>query len=80
VLRITDNGPGIPAEIQQHIFDPFFSTKRGAGGTGLGLSLCHSIIADHQGSLSVESQMGRRTTFTIRLPPHRAASDKDGQA
>ncbi len=64
---IADNGCGIPRENLDRIFDPFFSTKEGKG-TGLGLSIAHQIIALHGGQLSVESQLGVGTTFTIDLP------------
>lgn len=70
-LRIADNGPGIPEEIINHIFDPFFSTKRKRGNTGLGLSLSHGIIADHGGTMSVSSKVGAGTTFLIELPVER---------
>lgn len=65
---VSDDGPGIPEKILRHIFDPFFSTKRQKGNTGLGLSLSHGIIADHGGNLSVESAVGKGTTFCIELP------------
>jgi two-component system NtrC family sensor kinase len=68
-IRVSDNGPGIPAEVQAKIFQPFFTTKPPGEGTGLGLSLAHDIIAQgHGGTLRVESEVGRGTTFTIRLP------------
>ncbi|MBN8547911.1 MAG: PAS domain-containing protein [Deltaproteobacteria bacterium] len=71
-LKVTDNGPGIPEEIMKHIFDPFFSTKRRRGNTGLGLSLSHGIVADHGGNLSVTSQVAVGTTFLIDLPIERS--------
>lgn len=66
-ITITDTGKGIPPELLQHIFDPFFSTK-GEGGTGLGLSVSHGIIKSHNGDITVKSEVGKGTTFTIRLP------------
>lgn len=66
-ITVTDTGKGIPPELLQHIFDPFFSTK-GEGGTGLGLSVSHGIIKNHHGDITVESEVGKGTTFTIRLP------------
>ena len=66
-LKFTDTGVGMPDEICQKIFDPFFSTK-GAHGTGLGLSVSYSIIERHEGSISVTSEVGGGTTFTIELP------------
>jgi two-component system, NtrC family, sensor kinase len=68
-LTVTDNGPGIPEEIQSRIFEPFFTTKAAGGGTGLGLAICAEIAKTHQGTLSVISKLGSGTTFTFRLPP-----------
>ncbi|HPD30292.1 MAG TPA: CHASE domain-containing protein [Phycisphaerae bacterium] len=69
-LRVTvsDNGPGIPRDHLPRVFDPFFTTRRERGGTGLGLSLAHAIIVDHDGQISVNSRPGGGTTFTIDLP------------
>jgi PAS domain S-box-containing protein len=67
-VRISDTGPGIAPENLQRIFNPFFSTKTDKGGTGLGLSIAHRIIANHRGSLTVVSEQGRGTAFTITLP------------
>jgi PAS domain S-box-containing protein len=66
-LKFSDNGMGMPEEVRSKIFEPFFSTK-GAHGTGLGLSVSYSIMERHEGSISVESQPGNGTTFTIDLP------------
>ncbi|RMF96546.1 MAG: PAS domain S-box protein, partial [Candidatus Schekmanbacteria bacterium] len=68
VIKISDNGPGIPKENLKRIFDPFFTTKEPQIGTGLGLSLCYGIINNHKGSISVESKPYKKTTFTIKLP------------
>jgi two-component system NtrC family sensor kinase len=65
-LVVRDTGTGIAPEILLKIFDPFFTTK--PDGTGLGLSVSHGIIHDHQGSVDVESQVGKGTTFTVTLP------------
>ncbi len=65
-IVITDTGCGISQEDLPHIFDPFFTKKD--GGTGLGLSITHQIIVEHKGTIEVESQEGRGTTFKIRLP------------
>ena len=68
-ICVTDNGTGIPAEVQARIFQPFFTTKPTGEGTGLGLSLAHDIITKgHGGTLTVESQPGVGTTFRIALP------------
>jgi signal transduction histidine kinase/ActR/RegA family two-component response regulator len=66
-LLFADNGTGMPEDVRQKIFDPFFTTK-GAHGTGLGLSVSYSIIERHEGSISVASNVGEGTVFTIELP------------
>jgi signal transduction histidine kinase len=66
VIRVSDNGPGIPEAVRESLFEPFFSTKE--GGTGLGLSIAARIIEDHGGRLTVDSQEGKGATFTIILP------------
>jgi PAS domain S-box-containing protein len=66
-LHFSDNGMGMPEDVRQKIFEPFFSTK-GAHGTGLGLSVSYSIIERHSGSISVVSEPGKGTNFTIDLP------------
>ena len=65
-IVIEDTGPGIPPERLSKIFDPFFTTKE--KGTGLGLSVVYGIVERHGGTISVESEVGRGTSFTIRLP------------
>ncbi len=66
-IKISDNGCGIKHEDLEKIFDPFYSTK-GQKGTGLGLSVIWGIIDNHKGKITVESQLGNGTTFTIHLP------------
>ncbi|GFO65977.1 sensor histidine kinase [Geomonas paludis] len=68
-LRVSDNGPGIPKEVQGKIFDPFFTTKPAGQGTGLGLSVSYGIVKDHGGEIRLESEEGVGTTFIITLPP-----------
>jgi two-component system NtrC family sensor kinase len=68
-IRFTDTGCGIPSENIRVIFDPFFTTK-GTKGTGLGLSVSYGIVEQHNGSISVESEVGKGSTFTVRLPLH----------
>jgi signal transduction histidine kinase len=67
-VQITDNGCGIPIEVQNRIFDPFFTTKEIGKGTGLGLSISYEVIQKHQGEIAIESVPGEGTSFTIRLP------------
>ncbi len=67
-VTITDTGSGIEAENLDNIFDPFFTTKEVGHGTGLGLAISYGIIKSHRGTLSVESEIGKGTTFIIRLP------------
>lgn len=67
-INVSDDGIGIPQEIQNRIFDPFFTTKEQGHGTGLGLTMVYNIISNHKGFLSVESEVGRGTTFHILLP------------
>ncbi len=68
VVEISDNGCGIPEEIRSKIFDPFFTTKEVGKGTGLGLSTAYNIIKKHNGEIEVDSEVGKGTRFTIRLP------------
>jgi len=68
VLTVSDTGTGIAPENLRRIFDPFFTTKPEGEGTGLGLSVSYGIIARHHGEITVDSALGRGTTFTIRLP------------
>jgi len=72
-LRIGDTGHGIPRENLSKIFTPFFTTKEVGKGTGLGLTVVHGIIEEHGGSITVESEPGKGTTFTIVLPTKRPA-------
>jgi signal transduction histidine kinase len=76
-VRITfsDNGPGIPPEIREKVFKPFFTTK-GDKGTGLGLAICSKIVAQHKGTMTVASETGKGTTFTITLPLWKENSSK----
>ncbi len=67
-IEIADTGPGIPEERRERIFDPFFTTKE--HGTGLGLSISYGIVEQHGGDISVESTVGKGSTFTVRLPVH----------
>jgi len=68
LIHIEDTGVGIPEEIRDKIFEAFFTTKQRVKGVGLGLSVCYGIIRDHGGEIRVESEEGKGTTFTLRLP------------
>lgn len=67
VIQITDTGTGMGPEVKQRLFDPFFTTK-GKAGTGMGLAVSFGIIRRHEGSIEVDSEVGRGTTFKISLP------------
>ncbi len=67
-IDVGDTGSGIPAEVRPHIFDPFFTTKGTGEGTGLGLSVSLGIVERHGGQLTVESEVGKGTVFTVSLP------------
>jgi signal transduction histidine kinase len=68
-IRIRDNGTGIPDEVKEKMFNPFFTTKPAGEGTGLGLSMSHDIIVkQHGGSIDVATEPGQFTEFTIVLP------------
>ena len=69
IITIEDNGGGIPAEIQDKIYNPFFTTKEVGKGTGQGLAIAHNIIVtNHGGKISVESIPGEGTKFQITMP------------
>ncbi len=68
MLEISDNGPGIPAELRSRIWDPFFTTKAEGEGTGLGLAMVHGIVTGYDGSIEVESDVGSGTRFIVSLP------------
>jgi two-component system NtrC family sensor kinase len=68
-IRIRDNGTGIPDEVKEKMFNPFFTTKPAGEGTGLGLSMSHDIVVkQHGGRIEVETAPGQFTEFTIILP------------
>jgi signal transduction histidine kinase len=80
-VRVRDNGSGIPTEIRDKLFQPFFSTKPTGEGTGLGLSISYDIVTQqHGGSIEVDSEVGVFTEFTIRLPRNGQAAAQERSA
>jgi len=78
-VRIRDNGIGIPKELKEKIFNPFFTTKPAGEGTGLGLSICHDIIVkQHGGTIDVATEPNVYTEFIITLPRTAAAQVQSG--
>lgn len=76
LVRVTDTGAGIPADQQPRVFEPYFTTKK--SGTGLGLPTARRVAAEHGGSLTLTSEVGKGTQFTLRLlPPGAGELDKD---
>lgn len=76
-IEIKDTGQGMDQRTIERIFEPFFTTKEVGKGTGLGLSTVHTIITDHHGEISVNSQLGRGTTFNILLPEYKEHAHVD---
>ena len=66
IIKVKDNGPGIPADLQGRIFSSFFTTKE--KGVGLGLAICYDIISEHRGTIQIESDSESGTTFVVTLP------------
>ena len=78
-IRIRDNGTGIPPEVKEKMFNPFFTTKPAGEGTGLGLSMSHDIIVkQHGGTIDVETEPGAFTEFIITLPRTGGGTRHDG--
>ena len=68
VVRVSDTGTGMRPEVQERVFESFFTTKSSAKGTGLGMSISQNIIEQHKGQIRFNSELGRGTTFEIYLP------------
>ncbi|MFW6136889.1 MAG: ATP-binding protein, partial [Candidatus Aminicenantaceae bacterium] len=68
LVRFSDTGPGIEDKTKARLFEPFFTTKEVGKGTGLGLAISYSLIRKHKGTIEVETQVGRGSTFTVKLP------------
>jgi signal transduction histidine kinase len=75
VISVQDNGEGIPQEHLDKIFEPLFTTKAIGKGTGLGLSIVHGIIGSWGGTVTVDSVLGKGTTFKLYIPVHRDIDD-----
>ena len=68
-VTVSDNGTGIPDDVREHVFEPFFSTKASGEGSGQGLAICRNIVTEqHGGEIALWSEVGTGTRFTIRLP------------
>jgi two-component system NtrC family sensor kinase len=77
-ISVQDTGHGITEENMEKIFDPFFTTKETGHGVGLGLAISYGIVKDHNGNISVESEVGKGTTFTVSFPLTKIKSDNNG--
>ena len=75
-IEISDQGSGIEPNQTDVIFEPFFTTKEVGSGTGLGLSIVHGIIEEHGGSIDCQSELGKGTTMTVRIPIDQASPGK----
>jgi C4-dicarboxylate-specific signal transduction histidine kinase len=73
-VGVSDSGPGIPGQLRKKVFDPFFTTKH--GGVGIGLSLCHRIIADHGGTIDIYTSKWGGAEFRIQIPLEKRSSRK----
>jgi signal transduction histidine kinase len=68
VVKVIDTGTGMTEEIKNKIFEPFYTTKKVGKGTGLGVSISYGIVKDYQGSIEIETEVGKGTTFTLKFP------------
>jgi two-component system NtrC family sensor kinase len=79
LLVVSDDGAGMPPEVAAHAFEPFFTTRRGRGGSGLGLFVVHNLVVDAlRGSIELESSPGHGTTFRVRIPLDLPAGEPGG--
>ena len=67
-IEVSDDGAGMTPEVMKHVFDPFFTTRAVGQGMGLGLSISHAIVTAHGGTITVESEPGKGSTFRVELP------------
>ena len=68
IAEVADNGRGMAFEQSEHAFEPFFTTRTHEGGTGLGLSIVHGIVSDHEGTVELQSELGKGTQVLVRFP------------
>jgi signal transduction histidine kinase len=75
VVEVSDSGPGVPEEIRDKIFEPFYTSKQGEGGSGLGLAVCFGIIKEHDGRIELDDRDGGSgAVFRVFLPAEDAAT------
>lgn len=77
-LRVSDTGRGMPPEVIKDIFTPFYTTKQLGKGTGMGLSIVYGVVKMHAGDIAVDSEVGRGTSFLVRIPVEREESHGHG--
>ena len=76
-ITVADDGPGIPEEIRDHIFEPFYTTKKDGKGSGLGLAVVYGIVQHHKGEIEIESDPGQGTRFILNIPMIHERIDPD---
>ncbi len=79
VLRVRDTGCGMPPEMQKEIFTPFYTTKQLGKGTGMGLSIVYGVVKMHAGDIAVDSEVGKGTSFIVRIPMGRGGAYEPGK-
>ena len=77
LLRVSDNGCGMPPEVVKDIFTPFYTTKQLGKGTGMGLSIVYGVVKMHAGDITVDSDPGKGTSFLVRIPVDRKCAREE---